>query len=225
MRVCVIFRGQNLREASGSRRYIDALMCWANWKQSIIDDLKNNGDSVDTAFITYDSPIINEIKEIINPIHLSCFPCISQRHNFIEVLNYIKANETQYDRFVILRCDVVYKNYITKWPKWDHRGFILVNKDVNYPSKRLYADIMFIIDNNVIDKLPLIEDLIYYDNTIHNFGSALEEKNIDFALMYEGYYHMDNHPIHGIASINDMPSFDKPYLDDSICITDVSRWN
>jgi len=225
MRVCVIFRGQNVREETSTRRYVDALMCWENWKASIIEDLRKNGDSVDIVFITYDSPIINQILEIIKPVCMSCSPCISQQQNFTDVLQYIKTNEMQYDRFIILRCDVVYKNYITKWPKWDYKGFILVNRDVHYPTRRLYADIIFIIDNIVISKLPLIEHLIYYHGTIHNFGRALEAKNIEFALMYDGYYHMDNHPIHAIASINEMPSLDKPYVDDSTSIVDISQWN
>ncbi len=225
MRILVIFRGHNVRYATYERTYVDILKCWLNLKISVIEDLRNNLHTVDTAFLTYNSDIIDSIKQIIQPTYIELFPCISQKENFREVLKFIKMNEHTYDRFIVLRCDMVYKNYITKWPKWDHKGIILIGKDVHWPTKKLYNDIVFIIDNSAIDILLSLGDSIYYGENMHALGRALETNNIDFEIMYDGYYHTTDHPIIGIASINEIPIFDKPYVDNAKSLDDISKWN
>lgn len=226
MRILVIFRGHNIRGPTNERKYIDVLSCWSNLKLSIINDLRNNSHTVDIAFITYDSNIIHLIKEIIKPTYINLFPCISQAENFREVLKFIKLNEHSYDRFIVLRCDMVYKNYITKWPKWDHKGIILLGKDVSYPTKKLYYDLLFIIDNYLIDTLLSFGDSIYdYQGSLHSFGTVLELNNIEFKIMYDDYYHTADHPIIDIASINEIPNFDKPYIDNAKKLDDISKWN
>lgn len=227
MRILVIFRGHNVRGATHTpheRAYVDILKCWSNIHLSIINDL-NNLHTVDIAFITYDSEIIHLIKEIIQPKYINLFPCISQRENFREVLKFIKVNEDSYDRFIVLRCDIVYKNYITKWPKWDYKGIILLGKDVHWPTQKLYYDILFIIDSSTIDILLSLGDSIYHGENMHALGRALEINNINFKIMYDDYYHVTDHPIIDIASVNEIPVFDKPYVDNAKKLDDISKWN
>jgi hypothetical protein len=117
----------------------------------------------------------------------------------------------------------MYKLRITQWPKWNESGITLVNRDVHYPKQKLFADIVFIIDSNMVDAVVKIQESIFYDGTIHKFGTALESNNITFHLMYEGYYHMIQHPLYNIASIQAEPDLEN--YEDGIKVTDVSQWN
>uniref|UniRef100_A0A6C0K563 Uncharacterized protein n=1 Tax=viral metagenome TaxID=1070528 RepID=A0A6C0K563_9ZZZZ len=226
MKVAFIFRGDNVREeyADKSRKYIDALKCHNNWKLTLFDDILASGGSYDTVFITYDSPILDDIKALFNPVHIETMSYRDQPDNFKKVLKFISDNKDKYDRFVILRCDFMYKLRITQWPKWFESGITLVNKDVHYPKQRLYSDILFIIDSNIsIDSLLQIQDSMFHYGTVHRFGTALESNNISFNLMYDDYYHLLGHPLYTVASIQEEPDLDK--YEDGVKVTDVSQWN
>ena len=225
MKVCLIFRGDNVREshADQSRKYIDVLMCWDNLKKTIIDDLLNNGHAVDIAFVTYQSEIVEKIKTTINPTYIILNDKINQVENFKHVLTFMNNYKNEYDRFVILRCDFMYRFGITKWPKWEENGIILVNKDVHWPTQKLYADVIFITDSEFIDIFTnAFYSDIYYSN-IHGLGRSLYNNNIPFHLMYDGYYHMNKHPLHSLASLEDEPDLNNPVVFEPI--TDISHWN
>jgi hypothetical protein len=225
MRVAFIFRGDNVREeyADKSRKYIDAIQCYNNWKLTLFDDIIASGGSYDTIFITYDSPKINDIKTVFNPAHIEIMPYRDQPDNFKNVLRFISNNKDNYDRFVVLRCDIMYKLRISQWPKWTSSGITLVNKDIHYPKQKLFADIVFIIDTDMIDSVLKIQGSIFHYGTIHKFGTALEANNIYFNLMYEDYYHMLGHPLHTIASIQPEPDLENYEEGDKVM--DVSQWN
>jgi hypothetical protein len=89
MKVCVIFRGDHVREATHVRKYIDILMCWDNLKKTIYDDLTNNGHECDIVFITYCSKIVEDIKNIIAPTHIEIKERINQSENFKNVLRKV----------------------------------------------------------------------------------------------------------------------------------------
>ena len=225
MRVCVIFRGENVREShsDSSRKYIDALMCWDNWKKTIYDDLINTGNECDIVFVTYPSKILQDIQNVINPKYIKINNRINQTTNFKDVLTFMNNHKNKYDRFVILRCDFRYRFSITKWPKWNENGIILVNKDVHWPNAKLYADVIFIIDS---DSIEIFNNAFYsyiLGDTIHGIGLALYNNNIAFHLMYDDYYHMNIHPLHSLASLEDEPDLNNPLVIEPI--KDVSQWN
>ena len=225
MRVAFIFRGENVREeyADKSRKYIDAIQCYNNWNLALFNDIISSGGSYDTIFITYNSSKLDDITRVFKPSHIETMPYRNQPTNFKNVLRFISDNKHKYDRFVILRCDIMYKLRITQWPKWSESGIILVNKDVHYPRYKLFADLVFIIDSDMIDAILKIQDNIFHYETIHKLGAALELNNIPFHLMYKDYYHILEHPLHTIASIQSEPDLEK--YEDGVIVTDVSQWN
>jgi hypothetical protein len=223
MKVCVIFRGDNVREAAHIRKYIDVLMCWDNLKKTIYDDLTNNGHECDIVFITYCSKIVEDIKNIIAPTHIEIKERINQSENFKNVLSFMNKYKNTYDRFVILRCDFMYRINITTWPKWDKNGIILVNKDVHWPTYKLYADIMFIVDSTSVDTFTNAYYSNIFRDSIHGLGCFLYNNSIPFHLMYEDYYHMNIHPLHSMGSLEDIPDLANPLPIEPI--KDVSYWN
>ena len=225
MKVALIFRGDNVRGAhsDGNRKYIDAVICWNNWKKTLVDDLENNGHQVDIIFITYESNIIDQIKDIIDPIYIGIQEKTNQRENFGHVIDYIKSRKNKYDRYVIMRCDFRYRFPITQWPKWNETGIFLMNKDVHWPSQKLYADVLFMVDKNEIDNFELAYKNGMQEVSIHALGKYLYQNNIPFHLLYEDYYHKNDHPLQSMASLEDEPDLSNPY--NGTKIIDVSQWN
>ena len=224
MRVCIIFRGDNVRETYNDRNYINILMSWENINLAIIKDLINNGHSCDIAFITYYSAIIEEIKNKFKPKYMILNERFNQILNFKNILSFMHEHKNEYDRFIILRCDLRYRLRITKWPKWQEKGIILENRDVHWPKSKLCADLIFIVD---VPELELFSDAIENNsnsNDLHEVSQYLYNHSFPFHFMYDGYYHMDNHPLHTLASIEqENPDLDNPLQIESI--TDISQWN
>ena len=216
MRVCVIVRGEAARK---SRKYIDAIMCWNNWKQTIVDDLEKAGHTCEFAFITYPCEIIEQIRNQIKPLFIEMRPQNTQIENFADVLTFMENQSNAFDRFLIIRCDFRYRIPITKWPKWDKSGIFIVNRDVHWPTLKLYADTLFMVDRESIDIFTnAFYSNIYY-STIHGLGGYLYENNLPFVLLYEEYYNMDKHPLFALASIEtEEPDIDNP-------VTNISNVN
>lgn len=225
MKICIIFRGHNYRLSDQTRRYIDILMCWNNIKSTILDDLTKNGYEYDVNFVTYPSEIIGLINKIIQPKNLIQIQCNSQSENMLHTIDFIHNYRNEYDRFIILRCDMMYRTPVTKWPKWNNNGIILTNKDVHWPTRKLYSDTIFIVDGNMID---IFAESVRYSTSretthLHYIGEYLFINNIDFHLMYENYYHMIDHPLQALASIEDTPDLNNPLP--GIPVTDISQYN
>jgi hypothetical protein len=224
MKVCVIFRGENVRHDTLysrdlNRKYIDALMCWDNWKKHICDDLINNGNECDIAFVTYPSKIIEQIKTVINPKHIILNKCTTQRKNFEDVLQFMNDHK-EYDRFVILRCDFTYRFDITKWPKWEETGIFIVNRDVHWSTTKYCSDVMFIVDSKNVNTFDIAFKHSMFDDSMHGITKILYNNNIPFHLMYNEYYHMDKHPLHSMASLEDQNDIYKPKGDQRVLV-----WN
>jgi len=128
----------------------------------------------------------------------------------------MKNNENNYDRFVILRCDFTYRIPIILWPKWNNTGIIVVNRDVHWPSKKLYADVLFICDSSSIYNFENAVLSIKDHKTLHELPKYLYDNNIQFTLMYDEYYHMNAHPLHILETTHN---------NDPTHITDISQWN
>jgi hypothetical protein len=225
MKILIIFRGENERPSHNhsNRKYINALMCWNNWKESIVENLQLNGDICDIAFITYKSELITKIIEVIQPKFIEICEKINQYDNYQHIVKFMKYHKEEYDRFVILRCDIEYKIRITKWPKWNETGIFIVNRDVHWYNHKLYADIIFIIDTESVDIFTKVVNNCEKHSPMHVIGKYLYENNIPFHLMYEEYYHMLEHPLHSLASLQEHPDLDNPIP--GIQIEDVSIFN
>jgi hypothetical protein len=225
MKICIIFRGHNYRLSDKTRRYIDILMCWNNIKSTILEDLTKNGYDYDVNFITYPSEIVGLINKIIQPKNLIQLKCNSQSENMLHIIDFMHNYRNEYDRFIILRCDMMYRRPVTKWPKWNNNGIILTNRDVHWPTRKLYSDTIFIVDGNMID---IFTESARYSSVretahLHYIGEYLFINNIDFHLMYENYYHMIDHPLQALASIEDTPDLNNPLP--GIQVTDISQYN
>jgi hypothetical protein len=226
MKVCIVFRGESVRtqhSADTSRKYIDILMCWDNIKKTIFDDLINLGDSCDIAFVTYPSNILEKIKEIINPKYLHLYKQETQSKNFEDVIRFMTEHVHDYDRFIILRCDFQYRMCISTWPNWIEKGIFIVNKDVHWPTLKLYGDVLFIVDSFCLNDFKTAFDLDKMEDSLHGIGRYLYSNNIPFHLMYEDYYHMNSHPLHSMASLENSPDLENPLHIEPII--DVSKWN
>jgi hypothetical protein len=220
MKILVIFRGIIERHKRGV--YNSALHCTNNWRYTGLLDH-------DTAFVTYESPCLEELKMKLLPKFVNVIPCISASDCFSNVIDLIKKQINNYDRFVILRFDFMYRRHLTTWPKWPERGLIVVNRDVTWPSKSLYSDQVFILDSNDIENFSRawMWALTQYredGSHTHCIAKYYYENNLPFHLMYETYHHMENgHPLYSPVALCPEPDLKNPI--DAIVIEDVSRWN
>jgi hypothetical protein len=216
MRACVVFRGENFRTHRGRTSALDHI---ANWKKTIFDVI-----DCDVVFITYPSNILDELVEKLSPVYVCVEGYNSQETNASAAIDWMSQNKNNYDRFVLLRFDIMYHKKITDWPYWNNKGIILVNKDVHYPTARLYADIVFVIDKEWVDQF---KDAFVARGKqkccLHHIGKYLEEMDVPFLLMYQDYYHMTNHPLHSLCPTEPEPDPDQDYLGEKVL--DVSQWN
>jgi len=216
MKVALIFRGEHIRKPEEclhdqSRKYIDALICWNNWKATLINDLKNKGNQVDIIFITYYSDLLEKLKETMNPKHVELYEKTDSLEIFEKAIDFMIKQENEYDRFLILRFDVRYRVPITSWPKWNEQGVFMVNRDVNWNSIKVYDDIVFPVDKGYCNlfKTAYYETKTYYP--LRGLGTFFYQNKIPFQLMYEDGYHILEHPLHSLASKEDEPDLDNPY--------------
>lgn len=202
MKICIIFRGENVRPNVKLDKNIE------NWNSTIFNDLKNNNriTSHYIAFITYESDMLDYLISNINPNEVILYPYRnnddgqSQIHNFDKVNNYIQKNKNAFDRFVILRFDIIYNIPITQWNCWDSYGIILPSKDITWNSTLLYNDIIFIIDKDYdifneavkymmnLNNVPKHLRYSHHDSTPHNIGQFLYFNKYNIILMYEMEY-------------------------------------
>lgn len=135
----------------------------------------------------------------------------------------MQQHKHEYDRFLLLRFDIMYKLRIFDWPKWNEKGIILVNRDVHYPSSKLYADMTFIVDNDHVDTFSSAFHNEHDPVCLHHIGRELERHAIPFHLMYKEYYAGNEHALHVWYPIDPIPNLDK--YTHGVEIKDLSRWN
>jgi hypothetical protein len=221
MKVCIIFRGDNVRD-SPTRGFMNACNNIDNWKTTLFDNLIENNHSVDITFITYQSQYLENLCNIIKPKNVLIVEKTTQEDNFLKVLDFMKSNKELYDRFVILRFDFLYRKKILDWPKWNEKGIILVNRDVHWPTQKLYADVVFICDTSEISTLY---EAFEQPNKVclHHIGKNLYINNKPFHLMYEKYFGIWDHPLHAVTPMeNSTIDLNIEYGKE---ITDLSMWN
>lgn len=219
--ICVIFRGEHIRQKVNIDLNIQ------NWQRTIFDSLKQNNYTYDLVFITYESPVLNDLKLKLNPKEILTYTLqnnnIGQVYIFNKVNNYISDNINNYDRFVILRFDIVYNISICNWYNWDKSGIILPSKDATWCNTKLYNDIIFIIDsdmynifNNACKYMLNINDVpkelryCHHDAMPHHIGQYLYLNNNNIILIYDEILDGLNHPLYKFSRNTNMN--DKIYL-------------
>jgi hypothetical protein len=134
----------------------------------------------------------------------------SQASLFGTVNEYIQRHKTIYDRFVILRFDIIYKVAITDWPKWAINSITVPCKDITWNSTKFCNDIIFIVDQDYcdifnksveyminIDNIPISLRMSHHTSMPHHIGQYLYLNDLKLDTMYEGLYHgIINHPLY-----------------------------
>lgn len=194
MKICFIFRGENMRT---KRNIMVSTHNVENWKDTLFNPCDDH--TVDIAFITYDSSIVETLTYMMNPKYVVVNPKISQNENMKDVAAFMKEKQDDYDRFIVVRFDMVYKLKITDWPNWDKHGILITNRDVHWVREQLYADGVFIVDSPMVDQFQDAIRAIPTEQLPHYVGKYLYANMVPFHLMYTEFYHMESHPIHEFA--------------------------
>ncbi len=227
MKLLLIFRGENQRYRNGSHQpgytgLIKATDCLENWNATLFNDLKSNNIDYDVVFITYDSPILQELVDKIKPIKVITDGPPKQPGHLITASNLMLQEKGNYDRIVILRFDIQYRFKITQWPKWDKTGVFMVSKDVNWLNNKCYHDFLFIVDSPFVEHLcNAIKDAIVGEDYHNRIGSYLYHNNIPFELMYQHGYHLLDHPLYALKHFDAEPDLENP--DPGIIITTFDK--
>lgn len=216
MRTCIVFRGENFRTKHGRSSALDNI---ANWKETLFNVLGPH----DVVFITYPSPILSKLVKTLTPVHVSTNGYDSQQTNALHAMNWMCQNKGKYDRFLLLRFDVVYRISATHWNHWHDRGITLVNKDAHYPTLHLYADIVFVVDSPWIGHFRRAF-LSPQKICLHHIGKYIEKmRHVPLHLMYDDYYHVTQHPLHVLVGEEPYPNVNDNYQ--GVKLLDISPWN
>jgi len=210
MKICLVFRGENERNYRGYTCSLDNI---DNWRKYIFDDLNKN--SYDIVFITYKTTILNDLIKKINPIITitSDYENSSQVSNFKLVNDFINRERENYDRFIILRFDVIYKIKISEWNIWNKFGIIFPNKDTSWNTTKFYNDLIIILDKKSIDifndavdymininNTPIEKRISHHQAMPHHLGQYLYINNLEFyEMFYEIYDGVKNHPLYNVC--------------------------
>ena len=206
MKICFLFRGENERF---SRGYMNSCNNINNWNRTLFQDVISKGHTYEITFITYPSRILEVLSSLIRPNHLIINESISQTQNCKDIAKWILEHKNDYDRFIILRFDILYKLPITEWNHWMSNGITLLNKDIHWLDERLCSDLVFICDKESIE--PFSKALIYTRRQAHQVSQYLRLHDIPFNLMFDYFFHIYNHPYYAIAVLNPEPNLDKPF--------------
>ena len=209
MKICILFRGEIERNCHGIS---NPCIHYTNWQKNIFTDLSNSGYNFDIIFITYPCNSIDILKDKLHPkeIILLPFENSSQINTFSKTNDYIQTHQSEYDRFIILRFDIIYKLNITQWNHWNSTNIILPNKDITWNETKFYNDILFIIDTPKVEDFdkavqymlsinntPIQKRFCYHMGMPHHIGQYLYIHRIPFELMYDTILEgTKNHPLY-----------------------------
>lgn len=226
MKYLFIYRDDNMIPEENGRTYMDLLLNWENHTKVFYEDTISQGHSFDIALVTYHSPILKKIIDIIKPKILILNNKINQIENFKNVIELMKEKQEKYDRFIITKCDFSYKLPLSKWPKIEKRGIFFINKDAHWLSHHFYSDSIFIFDNLFIDIVDVyFKKMINtqrFSGSLHGFTKAVYE-NHDIICICDDYYHILEHPICQLSSIEGVADINNPLPANSI--ENVKQYN
>lgn len=212
MKVCILFRGENIRFTRGM---MVALYNLENWIKYVYTPLSSQGHQIDTVLVTYETEIIQQLSQALRARDVLIGPKISQVENMKNVVNYMKEHKDEYDRFLIFRFDFLYRFPITEWPKWNEKGILLTNRDEHWCREHLYHDGIFIVDSPMVDIFHYSVHQLPPGRLPHDCGRFFYENDIPFHLMYTEFFSFFVNPLYALANghvVDPGPSYE-PILD------------
>lgn len=215
MKICILFRGENIRFSRGTMNSLDNI---SNWNKYLYESLTSQGHSVDTTLVTYETGIIEALSHALNIRDVILEPKISQVENMKHLVNYMKTNKDNYDRFIVLRFDFIYRIPIIEWPNWNESGILLTNRDEHWCRSRLYHDGIFVVDSHMVDIFNYSVHQLPPGRLPHDCGLFFHNNDIPFYLMYNEFFTFAKNPLYALAN--------GPILDPGLCyepMTDISR--
>jgi hypothetical protein len=165
-----------------------------NWSKTLFEDIVAAGHTYDIVFNTYTSNCLEMLTSLLRPKYVELHPSISQTANCKNVAKWICEHQDEYDRFVIIRFDILYRIPITQWPQWNSTGIILVSRDKHWYDERICADFIFIADKEYVQDLA--KGLEYTRRQAHQVSQYFYRNDVPFHLMYSEYYGLQNHPLY-----------------------------
>jgi len=208
MKICLLFRGENVR-VHQFRGYMNPLFNIDNWTNTIFNDLIEKGHTYDIVFHTYNSSSLEMLTSLLIPKYVEINPSVSQVTNCKLVADWISKHKNEYDRFIILRFDIIYRIKITKWPKWNENGVFIVNREKHWLDERIGADFIFMCDQDYVKDLAAA--LRYTRRQAHQVLQYFCINDIPFHLMYDDVFNIDKHPLYLIVGLEPPPDFSSPY--------------
>jgi hypothetical protein len=174
-----------------------------NWSNALFHDVRSAGHTYDIVFHTYTSNCLELLTSLLHPRYIELNLSISQTANCKNIAKWLREHVNEYDRFVILRFDILYRIPITQWPHWNSTGIILVNRDKHWLDERLCTDFVFIADAESIQDLA--KGLEYTRRQAHQVSQYFYRNDIPFHLMYSEIYGIQNHPLYLVKGVEPDP--------------------
>lgn len=190
-----------------------------NWSKTLFEDTLAAGHTYDIVFNTYTSNCLEMLTSLLLPKYVEVHPSISQTANCKNVAKWLREHADEYDRFIIIRFDILYRIPITQWPQWNSTGIILVSRDKHWYDERICADFIFIADKEYVQDLA--KGLEYTRRQAHQVSQYLYRNDIPFHLMYTSYYGLQNHPLYMVKGLEPDPILDTEFPGISLSETDV----
>ena len=207
MKICFLFRGEN--ERNNSRGYMNSCYNIENWSKTLFNDVLAAGHTYDIVFNTYTSNCLEMLTSLVHPTYVELHPSISQTANCKNVAKWLREHADEYDRFIIIRFDILYRIPITQWPQWNSTGIILVSRDKHWYDERICADFIFIADKEYVQDLA--KGLEYTRRQAHQVSQYFYRNDIPFQLMYTNYYGLQNHPLYIVKGLEPDPVLDTDF--------------
>lgn len=189
MKICFLYRGETVRGSANSLNNVE------NWQTMLFKDLPPQ--DYDITFITYESPVLELLTSFLKPKTVLIKPSISQIQNMRDVADYCLENKDIYDRFIILRFDVLYRIPLLSWNIWKEPGITLVNRDAHWYDEKLYSDHVFIVDKGFIE--PFRKGVYHTTRQPHQVGQYLTLHKVPINLIYNTFHNNDSHPLYTMS--------------------------
>ena len=174
-----------------------------NWSKTLFDDVLAAGHIYDIVFHTYESNCLEMLTSLLLPKYVELHLSISQTANCKNVAKWLREHADEYDRFIIIRFDILYRIPITQWPQWNSKGILLVNRDKHWYDERICSDFIFIADKEYVQDLA--KGLEYTRRQAHQVSQYFYRNDIPFQLMYTSYYGLQNHPLYMVKGLEPDP--------------------
>jgi len=198
MKICFLFRGENERFTRG---YMNSLDNIKNWEEFLFNDVISDNNTYDIVFHTYNSNLLEMLTDILKPKYSEINESISQVVNCKNIAKWLREHKHEYDRFVIIRFDILYKIPITKWKYWHKNGLFIINRDKHWLDEKLCSDFVFISDSNTIDYLAKAFE--YTRRQAHQVSQYFYLNDIPFLILYDEVYNIHNHPLYFVRGLEE----------------------